>query len=128
MEQDLILLNKGVEILIFDLNNNNDDYHILQTQSLIKTWCQGNLKLSSSAKGKSSPGKECQVNIAIRDGKHVKKDIEDRIDSGVDILFVFGGTELTHGHVASDVCEDLIQKRMTGERRAWVRNSDWVFF
>lgn len=139
MEQDLIFLNKGVEILIFDLNDNNDDFHILQTQSLITTWCQSNLRLSTgppppkdktpsdnalpscsaSTKEKcpsqKSPNKDCLMNVTIRDGKHVDKDIEERVKSGTDILFVFGGTELAHDHIASDACDALIRKRITGK-------------
>ncbi|KAI5703464.1 hypothetical protein M8J76_013506 [Diaphorina citri] len=108
MDQDLLELNKGVEVLLFDLNDNNDDYYILQSQSLIKTWCESNI--SSKLIG----GHKLDVKIAIRDGKQIRGDIEKRIESEPDILFVFGGTELIHGHVTSEVCTGLIQKRITG--------------
>ncbi|XP_017304487.1 uncharacterized protein LOC108254044, partial [Diaphorina citri] len=121
MDQDLLELNKGVEVLLFDLNDNNDDYYILQSQSLIKTWCESNIsskligghKLDVKIANKLIGGHKLDVKIAIRDGKHIRGDIEKRIESEPDILFVFGGTELIHGHVTSEVCTGLIQKRIT---------------
>uniref|UniRef100_A0A8D9BYH7 Gephyrin n=1 Tax=Cacopsylla melanoneura TaxID=428564 RepID=A0A8D9BYH7_9HEMI len=108
MDQDLLVLYKGVNVLIFDLNNSNDDYHILQTQSLIQTWCETNVK------SVLHNGSKCDMNIAIRNGNKLKTDIEERIGKEPDLLLVFGGTELRHGHEASDICEELIRKKITG--------------